>query len=78
VTPLDLYLREASDEAARMTVHDFGQAIKDLAANGIFPRRAAAEELRCHPSLSGRLLRLRRAFVSHRFHVPRAADFTLR
>jgi isocitrate dehydrogenase kinase/phosphatase len=37
VTPLDLYLREASDEAARMAVHDFGQAIKDLAANGIFP-----------------------------------------
>jgi isocitrate dehydrogenase kinase/phosphatase len=37
VTPLDLYLRESSDEAARMAVHDFGQAIKDLAANGIFP-----------------------------------------
>jgi isocitrate dehydrogenase kinase/phosphatase len=37
VTPLDLYLREASDEAARMAVNDFGQAIKDLAANGIFP-----------------------------------------
>jgi isocitrate dehydrogenase kinase/phosphatase len=37
VTPLDLYLREASDEAAQVAVHDFGQAIKDLAANGIFP-----------------------------------------
>jgi isocitrate dehydrogenase kinase/phosphatase len=37
VTPLDLYLREVSDEAARAAVDDFGQAIKDLAANGIFP-----------------------------------------
>ncbi len=37
VTPLDLHLRQVSGEAARMAVHDFGQAIKDLAANGIFP-----------------------------------------
>jgi isocitrate dehydrogenase kinase/phosphatase len=37
VTPLDLYLRQASGEAAQLAVHDFGQAIKDLAANGIFP-----------------------------------------
>jgi isocitrate dehydrogenase kinase/phosphatase len=37
VTPLDVYLRESSDEAARVAVNDFGQAIKDLAANGIFP-----------------------------------------
>jgi isocitrate dehydrogenase kinase/phosphatase len=37
VTPLDLYLRQVSAEAARLAVHDFGQAIKDLAANGIFP-----------------------------------------
>jgi isocitrate dehydrogenase kinase/phosphatase len=37
VTPLDLYLREAEPEVARRAVIDFGQAIKDLAANGIFP-----------------------------------------
>jgi isocitrate dehydrogenase kinase/phosphatase len=37
VTPLDLYLREAPADAARAAVVDFGQAIKDLAANGIFP-----------------------------------------
>lgn len=37
VTPLDLYLAGAPDEAAVAAVHDFGQAIKDLAANGIFP-----------------------------------------
>jgi isocitrate dehydrogenase kinase/phosphatase len=37
VTSLDVYLREASDEESRVAVHDFGQAIKDLAANGIFP-----------------------------------------
>ncbi|HVD00580.1 MAG TPA: bifunctional isocitrate dehydrogenase kinase/phosphatase, partial [Candidatus Dormibacteraeota bacterium] len=37
VTPLDLYLREAAPEDARRAVVDFGQAIKDLAANGIFP-----------------------------------------
>jgi isocitrate dehydrogenase kinase/phosphatase len=37
VTPLDLYLAGAQDEAAVVAVHDFGQAIKDLAANGIFP-----------------------------------------
>ena len=37
VTPLDVYLRTAPDEAARAAVIDFGQAVKDLAANGIFP-----------------------------------------
>ena len=37
MTPLDLYLREAPADAARAAVVDFGQAIKDLAANGIFP-----------------------------------------
>jgi isocitrate dehydrogenase kinase/phosphatase len=37
VTPLDLYLRDAPEDAARRAVLDFGQAIKDLAANGIFP-----------------------------------------
>jgi isocitrate dehydrogenase kinase/phosphatase len=37
VTPLDLYLREASDEAARVAVHDFGQAIKDLASTASSP-----------------------------------------
>jgi isocitrate dehydrogenase kinase/phosphatase len=37
VTPLDVYLARASEEAAAAGVHDFGQAIKDLAANGIFP-----------------------------------------
>jgi len=37
VTPLDVYLNEAGAEAARAAVLDFGQAVKDLAANGIFP-----------------------------------------
>ena len=37
VTPLDIYLREAPEDAARRAVVDFGQAIRDLAANGIFP-----------------------------------------
>jgi isocitrate dehydrogenase kinase/phosphatase len=37
VTPLDVYLREVSEQSARAAVHDYGQAIKDLAANGIFP-----------------------------------------
>ena len=37
VTPLDVHIRAASGEAAELAVHDFGQAIKDLAANGIFP-----------------------------------------
>lgn len=37
VTPLDLYLREADEEAATAAVIDFGQAVKDLAAHGIFP-----------------------------------------
>jgi isocitrate dehydrogenase kinase/phosphatase len=37
VTPLDLYVRTASEEAARAAVADFGQAVKDLAGNGIFP-----------------------------------------
>ncbi|MGE5235178.1 MAG: bifunctional isocitrate dehydrogenase kinase/phosphatase [Acidobacteriota bacterium] len=37
VTPLNLYLREAPEAAARQAVLDFGQAIKDLAAANIFP-----------------------------------------
>jgi isocitrate dehydrogenase kinase/phosphatase len=37
VTPLDLYVRTASAEAARAAIVDFGQAVKDLAGNGIFP-----------------------------------------
>jgi isocitrate dehydrogenase kinase/phosphatase len=37
VTPLDVYLRESDPAAARAAVVDFGQAVKDLAANGIFP-----------------------------------------
>jgi len=37
VHPLDLYLAEASPEAARTAVIDFGQAIKDLAYSNLFP-----------------------------------------
>jgi isocitrate dehydrogenase kinase/phosphatase len=37
VTPLDLHVREASEQAADAAVADFGQAIKDLAKSGIFP-----------------------------------------
>jgi isocitrate dehydrogenase kinase/phosphatase len=36
VTPLNLYLREADDGAAREAVIDYGNAIKDLAAADIF------------------------------------------
>jgi isocitrate dehydrogenase kinase/phosphatase len=37
VTPLDLHFREAPQADARAAVIDFGQAVKDLAASGIFP-----------------------------------------
>jgi isocitrate dehydrogenase kinase/phosphatase len=37
VTPLDLYVRQTPVEAAGAAVVDFGQAVKDLAASGIFP-----------------------------------------
>lgn len=37
VIPLDLYVREASEQAARDAVSDYGQNIKDLAAADIFP-----------------------------------------
>jgi isocitrate dehydrogenase kinase/phosphatase len=37
VTPLDLYVRTSSEERAAAAVLDFGQAVKDLAASGIFP-----------------------------------------
>ena len=37
VTPLDLYIRQVAADAAEAAVVDFGQAVKDLAANGIFP-----------------------------------------
>lgn len=37
LTPLNLYLREADEEAACNAVVDYGMAIKDLAATNIFP-----------------------------------------
>jgi isocitrate dehydrogenase kinase/phosphatase len=35
--PLNLYVRETSDEAALAAILDYGQAIKDLARSNIFP-----------------------------------------
>ena len=37
LTPLNLFLQQASAEAARMAVIDYGQSIRDLAATNIFP-----------------------------------------
>jgi isocitrate dehydrogenase kinase/phosphatase len=37
VIPLDIYVREAADSAARTAVRDYGNAIKDLANCNIFP-----------------------------------------
>lgn len=37
VRPLNLYLRETNELAARAAVIDYGQAVKDLAATNIFP-----------------------------------------
>ena len=37
VVPLDLYVRQAEPHAARAAVIDWGRAIRDLAAAGIFP-----------------------------------------
>ncbi|HEY1330913.1 MAG TPA: bifunctional isocitrate dehydrogenase kinase/phosphatase [Actinomycetota bacterium] len=37
VTPLDLVVREAGPRRRRAAAVDFGQAVKDLAATGIFP-----------------------------------------
>ena len=37
VTPLDVFLKEARIEDAERAIDDYGQAIKDMAASGIFP-----------------------------------------
>lgn len=37
LTPLNLYLREADEEAARHAAIDYGQAIRDLALSNVFP-----------------------------------------
>jgi isocitrate dehydrogenase kinase/phosphatase len=37
VTPLNLYVREADEDAARAAVVDYGYVLKDLAATNIFP-----------------------------------------
>ncbi len=37
VTPLDVYLKEARASDAERAIDDYGQAIKDMAASGIFP-----------------------------------------
>src|SRR5207245_8783684 len=35
--PLDVHLRSVPENAGRAAIVDFGQAVKDLAASGIFP-----------------------------------------
>src|SRR5262249_9453875 len=37
VTPLNLYIREAPEDAARAAVLDFGTALRDLRATNVFP-----------------------------------------
>ena len=37
LTPLNLYLRESDEEAARHAAVDYGQAIRDLALSNVFP-----------------------------------------
>ena len=37
LTPLNLYLRESDEEAARHAAIDYGQAIRDLALSNVFP-----------------------------------------
>ncbi|HRQ41179.1 MAG TPA: bifunctional isocitrate dehydrogenase kinase/phosphatase [Chloroflexota bacterium] len=37
VTPLDIYIRQVSEEEARAAIRDYGRAIKDMAATNIFP-----------------------------------------
>jgi isocitrate dehydrogenase kinase/phosphatase len=37
VTPLNLFIREADEWTAREAVHDFGRALRDLAATDTFP-----------------------------------------
>ncbi len=37
VIPLDIYVEEATEEAARAAIVDYGNAIKDMAATNIFP-----------------------------------------
>lgn len=37
VIPLDIYVREASEQAAKDAVVDFGKSIKDMASTNIFP-----------------------------------------
>jgi isocitrate dehydrogenase kinase/phosphatase len=37
VIPLDIYVREADPRAGRAALLDYGQAIRELAATGIFP-----------------------------------------
>lgn len=37
VTPLNIYIREAGEEAAKAAIIEYGNAIKDLAATNIFP-----------------------------------------
>lgn len=37
VIPLNVYIRQAGEEAARLAISDYGMAIKDLACTNIFP-----------------------------------------
>ncbi len=37
LTPLNLFLREASEDAAKQAAIDYGQAIRDLALSNVFP-----------------------------------------
>jgi isocitrate dehydrogenase kinase/phosphatase len=66
VRPLNLYLSENNEAAARAAVRDYGQAIQDLASTNIFPGRPVIEEFRRHPPWPRRFLRLRRTMLANR------------
>jgi isocitrate dehydrogenase kinase/phosphatase len=68
--PLNLYLRHASAEEVQDAMDEYGNAIKQMAAANIFPRRHAAEELRRDAPWARGVLRLRRDLSAHRVQFP--------
>ena len=73
VTPLNLYLREAPEDARARGRPRLRPGAARPRRDQRLPRRHAPQELRDDPERARRLLRLRRALPAHRGRLPRAA-----
>lgn len=70
MTPLNIYLENASEAQTREALNDYGLGDQATGGSEHLPRRHAAEELRRDSPWPGGVLRLRRDLLPHRGELP--------